>query len=89
MKIIGLKAYQKGYTGCVEDKDTYILFNFTHHTYKPIREYPLHAFENRKHFISTMSKFVRTSFFLKEPVEIAIVTQDSLNRCYAIMEPHE
>jgi hypothetical protein len=85
MKIIGLKAYQKGYTGCVEDKDAYILFNFTHHTYKPIREYSLHAFENRKHFISTMCKFVRTSFFFKEPVEIANVTQDSLNRCCAIM----
>ena len=89
MKIIGLKAYQTGYTGCVEDKDTYILFNYVRHTYNPIQEYPMKAFENRKHFISSMGKFIRSTFFLKEPLEIASVTQESLDRCYAIMEPHE
>jgi hypothetical protein len=86
MRLIGLKAYQKGYTGCVEDEDAYIFFNFVHQTYKPIQSYPMHKFENRLHFISTMGKFMRTSFFFKEPIEITSITIESLNRCCAIIK---
>jgi hypothetical protein len=88
MKIIGLKTYQKGYTGCIEHADKYVLFRFAHHTYKPIQEYSIDAYQNRDHFISSMGKFIRPSFFLKEPVEITSITQESLNRCHVIMESY-
>ena len=86
MKIIGLKMYQKGYIGCAETADKYVLFRFAHRTCKSIQEYPADAFKNRQHFISTMGKFIRTSFFLKEPLDIESVTQDSLEQCIATIK---
>jgi hypothetical protein len=78
LKIIGLKAYRKGYTGCAEFEDRYELFTFSRHTYTPIQTYPAAAFENRRHFISAMGKFIRTSFFLKDPVKLSLITPESL-----------
>jgi hypothetical protein len=86
MKIIGLKPYQKGYTGCVEYDDRYVLFRFARHVYKSIQEYPADAYQNREHFISTMGKFIRHSFFFKEPLEIVSINQDTLDRCYTILK---
>jgi hypothetical protein len=86
MKIIGLKAYQRGYTGCIEYEDTYELFNFARRTYHAIQEYPVSAFEDRRHFISTLGRFIRSTFFLKEPFEIVSVTQESLDRCCAAIK---
>lgn len=86
MKIIGLKSYRRGYTGCIEYEDRYELFNFARRTYHPIQEYPAGAFEDRRHFISAISRFIRSSFFLIEPVEIVSVTQESLDRCHAAIK---
>ena len=83
MRIIGLKAYQNGYTGCIEYEDRYELFNFARKRYTPIQEYPSGAFEDRRHFISAMGKFIPGTFFLQEPIEIVAVTRETLGRCYA------
>ena len=78
MRIIGLKAYRKGYTGFLENEGAYIFFNTIKGRYKPIQSYPKHDFESHHHFITLMSKFVNSSFFLKTPVDVAYIDMETL-----------
>jgi len=40
VKIIGLKAYRKGYTGFLENEEAYIFFNTIKGRYKLVQAYP-------------------------------------------------
>ena len=79
MRIIGLKAYCKGYTGFVESDDTYTFFNLSRGRFKPVQAYPKKDFENHHHFITLMSKFMTSSFFLNKPVEVSRIDKDTLD----------
>jgi hypothetical protein len=80
LRIIGLKAYKKGYTGFLENEEAYIFFNTTRGQYRPVQLYPKNDFESFHHFTTLMSKFVNSSFFLKTPVDIIAVDMETLDR---------
>lgn len=82
MRIIGLKAYLKGYTGFLENEDAYIFFNTVKGQYRAVHSYPKSDFESFHHFTTLISKFVNTSFFLKKPVEITHINMETLGRIH-------
>jgi len=82
LRIIGLKAYKKGYTGFLENEEAYVFFNTTRGQYRPVQSYPKSDFESFHHFLTLMSKFVNSSFFLKAPVEIAAIDMEMLDRIH-------
>jgi len=82
MRIIGLKAYRIGYTGFLENEEAYLFFNMVKNRFKPVQEYPKDDFESYHHFISLMGKFVRSSFFLKTPVEVSSIDMETLDRIH-------
>ena len=82
MRIIGLKAYKKGYTGFLENEEAYVFFNTVNGQYRPVQSYPKNDFESFHHFTTLMSKFVNRSFFLKTPVDITAVDMDMLDRIH-------
>jgi len=82
LRIIALKAYTKGYTGFLENEASYVFFNTTKGKYRPVQSYPKSDFESFHHFITLMSKFVNSSFFLKAPVEIAAIDMEMLDRIH-------
>ncbi|MEN8246024.1 MAG: hypothetical protein ABFS43_14110 [Thermodesulfobacteriota bacterium] len=82
MRIIGLKAYKKGYTGFLENEEAYVFFNTTRGQYRPVQAYPKSDFENFHHFTTLMSKFVNSAFFLKTPVDITTIDMETLDRIH-------
>ena len=82
MRIIGLKAYQKGYTGFLENEEAYVFFNTTKGKYRPVQAYPKSDFESFHHFTTLMSKFVTSAFFLKTPVDISAIDMGTLDRIH-------
>lgn len=80
LRIIGLKAYCKGYTGFLENDESYLFFNTVRGGFRPVQSYPKEDFESHHHFITLMSKFVKSSFFLKTPVEVSSVDMATLDR---------
>lgn len=82
MRIIGLKAYQKGYTGFLEDEEAYVFFNTVKGQYRPVQAYPKSDFESFHHFTTLMSKFVTAAFFLKTPVDIPAIDMQTLDRIH-------
>ena len=82
LRIIGLKAYQKGYTGFLENEEAYIFFNTIKGQYRAVQSYPKNDFESYHHFTTLMSKFVKASFFLKTPVEITHINMETLGRIH-------
>jgi hypothetical protein len=82
LRIIGLKAYNKGYTGFLETDEAYVFFNTANGQYRPVHSYPKNDFESFHHFTTLMSKFVNSAFFLKTPVDITAVDMQSLERIH-------
>jgi hypothetical protein len=82
MRIIGLKAYRKGYTGLLENDDAYVFFNTVKGQYRPVQSYPKCDFESLHHFTTLMSKFVNSAFFLKTPAEITTIDTRTLDRIH-------
>ena len=87
LRIIGLKAYRKGYTGFLENEEAYVFFNTFKGQYRPVQTYPKKDFESFHHFTTLMSKFATRAFFLKIPVEIAAVDMETLDRVHTSLTP--
>jgi hypothetical protein len=82
LRIIGLKAYKKGFTGFLENEEAYIFFNTVKGQYRPVQSYPKSDFESFHHFTTLMSKFVNSAFFLKTPVDISTLDMETLDRIH-------
>jgi hypothetical protein len=82
LRIIGLKAYKKGFTGFLENEEAYIFFNTVKGQYRPVQSYPKSDFESFHHFTTLMSKFVNSAFFLKTPVGISALDMETLARIH-------
>lgn len=78
MDLIGIKAYRKGFFGCLEDKAGYVCFLFSKQTFRAIATYAKEDFENRRHLMATLHKFVPRHFFLQEPVPMASIDAATL-----------
>lgn len=70
MQLIGYKAYQKGFFGCLETEDGYICFLFSKNTFRPVVSYAKADFTCQDHFRATLHKFFPRRFFLTRPVPI-------------------
>lgn len=84
MRIIGLKAYRKGYIGFLENEEAYVFFNTLKGQYRPVQSYPKSDFESFHHFITLMSKFVNSAFFLKTSVDVTAIDMETLGRIHMI-----
>lgn len=82
MRIIGLKAYRRGYTGFLENEEAYIFFNTIKGRYRAVQSYPKSDFESFHHFTTLMSKFVNSAFFLKTPVVISSIDMQTLDQIH-------
>ena len=70
MHLIGYKAYQKGFFGCLEAEDRYVCFLFSRGVFRPITTYAKDDFESHDHFLATLHKFVPRHFFLLRPLPL-------------------
>lgn len=83
MEIIALKAYARGYRGCLIDDDRYVFFQYTRKgRLRRLKAYPKSAFEDNDHFAAMMMKFMTVSAFLRPPVPIDALTLAELDRVY-------
>jgi hypothetical protein len=80
LKIIGLKKYAHGFTGCIETPDYYEFFHFARGKYKVIQQYLKADFADRDHFIDVFRKFVHTGFFKQPPVRVSRISSEVLER---------
>jgi hypothetical protein len=83
MKLICLRSYSNGYTGFLEERDSYVFFKFPRKG-KLIKLLKYHKadYENYSHFIGGISKFFPFSFFLKEPVVLESITITELDKIF-------
>lgn len=71
MHLIGYKAYQRGYIGCLEDTHRYVYFVFARQHFREITTYLKEDYQNYHHFMVSLHKFVPLHFFLRRPVPLA------------------
>ena len=71
MHLIGYKAYQRGYVGCLEDTSRYVYFLFSRHHFREITTYLKKDYQDYQHFMASLHKFVPLHFFLRRPVPLA------------------
>ena len=71
MRLIGFKAYQKGFFGCLETEDDYRCFLFSKDTFRVVTTYAKEDFTCQSHFLATLHKFLPRHFFLSQPVPVA------------------
>ena len=74
MQLIGFKAYQKGFFGCLETEDGYICFLFSKNTFRAITTYSKADFTCQDHFRAMLHKFLPHRFFLPQPVPVPSLT---------------
>lgn len=80
LKVIGLKKYAHGFTGCIETADYYEFFHFARGSYKALQQYLKTDFKDRAHFIEVMRKFVHTGFFKHPPIAVACISSEELDK---------
>jgi hypothetical protein len=78
MQLIGYKAYQKGYFGCLETDDDYICFLFSKNTFRAVTTYAKEDFTSQAHFRAMLHKFLPRRFFLPRPVPVPSLTSCDL-----------
>ena len=80
VKIIGLKKYAHGFTGCIETPDYYEFFHFARDKYKAVQRYRKADFKDQGHFIDVLRKFVHAGFFKHPPVAVSQISSQELER---------
>jgi hypothetical protein len=78
MHLIGYKAYQRGYIGCLEDKNHYIYFLFARQHFQAITTYLKEDYQDYQHFVASLHKFVPLHFFLRRPIPVASLENSAL-----------
>jgi len=83
MKLICLRSYSIGYTGFIEERDSYVYFIFPRKgKLKKLLKYHKADYGNYSHFIGGISKFISFSYFLKEPVVLESITIAELDKIF-------
>ena len=82
LKIIGLKKYAHGYTGCTETSTRYEFFHFSRGKYRVLQRYMKSDFKDRDHFIEVWRKFVHAGFFRNPPAVVTRISSEELERIY-------
>lgn len=80
LKIIGLKKYAHGFTGCIETAAHYEFFHFSRGQYKLLQQYVKADFKDRDHFIDVLRKFVHAGFFKPSPVAVSRISSEELEK---------
>ena len=83
MEIIALKAHPRGFHGCLIHEESYQFFQLTRSgRFRPLKRYPIEAFEDHDHFAAIMMKYMGTTAFLLPPVPIQEITLEALDRVW-------
>ena len=83
VKIIGLKKYAHGFTGCIETPVQYEFFHFARGKYKVIQQYMKTDFKDRDHFIDVLRKFVHAGFFKQSPIAVSSISSEVLENIFS------
>jgi len=87
MEILALKAYARGYRGCLVDDREYTFFQYTRNgRVRRLKAYPRGDFTNHDHFAALMMKFMSPGAFMRPAVPIAELTLAELDRVNAILK---
>jgi len=78
MHLIGYKAYQRGYIGCLEDTHRYVYFVFARQRFQEITTYLKEDYQDYRHFVASLHKFVPLHFFLRRPIPVASLESSAL-----------
>ncbi len=82
-RIICLRSYANGYTGFVEENETYVFFRFSRNgKMTKVLEYKKSDYTDYGHFLGNISRFFASSFFLKEPISLESASIEELDRIY-------
>ncbi len=82
MKILGLIAYQTGYMGFLEEADQFIYFRLSGKQVRRLQAYDKASFNDYNHFIGLMSRFFPATAFYAEPIPVANLSLDELDRIF-------
>ncbi len=82
MKILGLVAYQSGYMGFLEEADRFVYFRLSAKKVRRLQAYDKASFNDYNHFIGLMSRFFPATAFYKDPVPVADLSLDELDRIF-------
>ena len=83
MKLIALKRYTTGYTGFLDEKDSYVFFKFSRKgQLKKLIKYEKSYFVNFQHFMCRITRVFTYSFFLEKPVDLETITIEELDRVH-------
>jgi len=84
MRIISLRPYVNGYTGFIEDEQSYAYFSFPRKgKLTRLIIYNKSDYADYGHFLGGITKFFPLSTFLKEPVPLKSCTIAELDRISA------
>jgi hypothetical protein len=78
MYLIGYKAYQRGYVGCLEETHRYVYFLFARQRFRKITTYLKEDYQDYRHFVASLQKFVPLHFFLRRPIPVASLENSAL-----------
>ena len=88
MKLVGLKPYQNGFTGVIDETDRYVFFNCTGAgRIRRLIDYDKTDYETYGDFLNVMAKFIPLKFFFKRPLPIASLCPGELKQIAQTVEP--
>jgi hypothetical protein len=89
MKVCALeKTSIESFIGMLENDEYYVAFNMEPDgTWSKRWEYPKADYEDYRHFVGVMGKFVPETFFLAKPIEIDEVSLIEIERAYGLLPP--
>jgi hypothetical protein len=88
MKLVGLKCYQYGFTGVIEETEQYVLFNCTRSgKVKRLIEYDKTDYVTYGDFLNVLAKFIPLKFFFMHPFPISRLTLEELERISEKVDP--
>jgi hypothetical protein len=86
MQLIGYKAYQRGFFGCLAGRDRYVYFLASRGRFVEIKSYPKDDFEDFPHFVTMLQKFVPRRFFLRRPLPLPSMDAEGLASVGRVLE---
>jgi hypothetical protein len=87
MEILALRAYARGYRGCLVDDREYVFFQYTRNQrVRRLKAYPRTDFTDHDHFAALMMKFMSPGAFMRPAVPISELTLAELDRVNTLLK---
>jgi hypothetical protein len=86
MRLLSLRRYCNGYTGFLEEEESYIFFAIRRSgVFKRLMIIDRAAFDDYRHFLYVMGRFFPSSSFLREPFSLSATPSPAeLDRLWSV-----